>query len=67
MYFTADRFEGDYAVLENENGKSFAVPIQMIPGLREGDILRITIENNSDTAEKRKENISRLQKKLFRE
>jgi hypothetical protein len=38
--YILDRFEGGFAVLENEQGKMSNVPLQDLPaGLREGDVL----------------------------
>lgn len=37
-----DRIEGEFAVVEGEDGKTFDVPLHFLPpGAREGDVLRV--------------------------
>ena len=39
--YTIDRFEGDWAVLETEDARTFNVPRDWLPsGAREGDVLK---------------------------
>ncbi len=41
MYYTIDRFEGDFAIVETEEGTFFDVSRTLLPpGAKEGDILR---------------------------
>ncbi|HEX9728787.1 MAG TPA: DUF3006 domain-containing protein [Gemmatimonadales bacterium] len=43
-----DRLEGTTAVLVDDAGKTTAVPLARLPrGLAEGDVLRVTIENDT--------------------
>lgn len=40
MYYAIDRFEGDYAVLEDDNGNTTPVRRTALPaGARQGDVL----------------------------
>lgn len=67
--FVLDRFEGDYAVLEDEKGAMQNVKRALLPhGLKEGDVLR---EENGDytfdepATRERSERIRRLTDGLF--
>ena len=61
---TVDRIEGDFAVLENEDGKTAAVKLFLLPDVSEGDVLEIS--QNRSEAEARKaaanERVNRLWK-----
>ncbi|WAM31626.1 DUF3006 domain-containing protein [Caldicellulosiruptor naganoensis] len=54
MKAVIDRFEGDFAVLELENGKIVNVPADIVPqGAKEGDVLLIEIDKK-ETEERQK-------------
>lgn len=62
MELIIDRFEEDFAVLEAEDRKCYNVPKEIIPaGAREGDLIIISLGDNSE----RKTKIKRLMDDLF--
>lgn len=69
-YWVIDRWEGDLAICQNEQGKRQEVPKHQLPeGLKEGDWLQL-LENgsfifSSEETKKRKENAKKLRKCLF--
>ena len=56
MTFTIDRIEGNYLIVELENGKIINLPKELIPNAKENDIYTITL--NKDEMKKRKNNIN---------
>ena len=49
--FTIDRFEGEWAVLEDEQGRMFNIPNRWLPAeAREGMVLRISQETPDGSA-----------------
>ena len=64
MKITIDRFEGEYAVVETEDGKTYNVPKDLFHCCSEGDVLKL--EFDEDETKKRKENIKGLMNKLFK-
>lgn len=66
MEFTIDRFEGEFAVVELEDGKIAQISRIAIPTeAKEGDIISIKIE--IDKTKNRKESIKRKMSKLFKD
>lgn len=66
MKWIVDRIEGDYAVVELENGKAVDIPLISLPeSIKEGTVISVSADKSE--TEKRKENIDSLAKKLFRE
>lgn len=66
MEFTIDRFEGEYAVVELNDGKITQIPRIAIPtDAKEGDIISLKIE--IDKTAKRKASIERKMNKLFKD
>lgn len=63
MTFTIDRIEGNYLIVELENGKIINLPKELIPNAKENDIYTITL--NNDEMKKRKNNINNLINDLF--
>lgn len=63
MQIIIDRIEGEYAVVEIENGKLINVPKELFPNAKEGDVINISI-NNEET-NKRKENIEKIMNDVF--
>lgn len=63
MKIIIDRFEGDFALCETENGKILNVPSELFVNAHEGDVFDITF-NETETKE-RKENASNRLKNLF--
>lgn len=64
MKLIIDRFEGNFAVVELEDGSTVDIPKKVIPkGAKEGDVLVIKI----DTAEtnRGKERIKKMMEDLF--
>lgn len=59
-----DRFEGEYAIIENSI-ETFAVPKSALPkNAREGDCLEVSI--STEETNRRKEKANNLMDKLFR-
>lgn len=69
LKFILDRFEGDYAVLEKEEGGTIDVLKEKVNGAREGDVL--LFENGKYTVSEeethiRKKRIEEKMRKLFK-
>ncbi len=69
MRYTIDRFEGEYAVCENETGEMINIPTEQLPEkAKEGDII---IESNGiytidhDSSNKAKAEIEKLMDDVF--
>lgn len=63
MTITIDRIEGNYLIVELENGKIINLPKELIPNAKENDIYTIIL--NKDEMKKRKNNINNLINDLF--
>lgn len=63
MDVVVDRIEGEYAVVEIEKGKMCNLPLELVPDVKEGDIVTITI--NKDKTEERKKTIEELMNSVF--
>ncbi len=63
MEVIVDRIEGDYAVVEIDKGKMCNLPIELVPNVKEGDIVTIII--NKDKIKKRKKTIEELMNSVF--
>ncbi|MGN1329274.1 MAG: DUF3006 domain-containing protein [Eubacterium sp.] len=65
MKWIIDRIEGEYAVVELENGKIADIPLISLPNnIKEGTVINVSADKAE--TEKRKENIDSLAKKLFK-
>ncbi|NMB34893.1 MAG: DUF3006 domain-containing protein [Firmicutes bacterium] len=61
-----DRFEGDWAVIEYEGGKTFHMPRKLLPkGILEGAVIRIAFYENEDATAERRKRIDKLLDELF--
>ena len=60
MKAVIDRFEGEFAVIELDNGKTVDLPSVLVPDAREGDIVVITTESGADRLEKNKARLRKL-------
>ena len=56
-----DRIEGEYAVVEDENGNPLTVPCALFKGAREGDVFGISLLREETDARR-----ARIQKKMDR-
>ena len=65
MYITIDRFEGQYAVAELENGSFLNVPRVLFPTAAEGDVVLIRVDQEATQA--RKKEVQNLLNKLFKD
>jgi len=65
MQIIIDRFEGDFAVVETENGNTLNVPKELLYFAKEGDIIDILV-NVTKTAERKKE-VYGLMNELFKD
>ena len=64
MKVTIDRFEGEFAVVELDNGATADMPCILIPdGAKEGDVIEIIID--AQETDLRKRRISQKLKNLF--
>lgn len=63
MEVIVNRIEGDYLVLELENGNIVDVPSELIPEAKEGDIITISI--NKEKTNKRKDEMQDLVDYIF--
>lgn len=64
MKFTIDRFEGNFAVVELEDGKFADVPKIALPKeARESDIITLYVDR--EATEKRRQEIRELENSLF--
>lgn len=63
MEVIVDRIEGDYAIVEIEKGNMSNLPLDLVPNVKEGDIVTITI--NKDKTEDRKKTIEELMNSVF--
>ena len=63
MQITVDRIEGEYLVVELENGSIVDIPKELVPDAKEGDIIDIYI--NKEETENRKEEVKKLMDDLF--
>lgn len=63
MKVIIDRFEGNFAVVEIEEGHVVNVPKVLFPNAKEGDVIKIEIDH-VETKE-RKERIKALMDELF--
>ena len=63
MDVIVDRIEGDYAVVEIEKGKMCNLPIELVPNVKEGDVVSITI--NKSKTDERKTSIEELMNSVF--
>lgn len=63
MIVTIDRFEGEFAVVETEEGNMVNLSKILVPDAHEGDV--VTIEINKELTEIRKDEVKELMKNLF--
>jgi hypothetical protein len=67
MKATVDRFEGDMAVLLVDESIRFNMPVAMLPnGVREGDVLEISIIIDEKATKDAKVRVSSLMERLKR-
>lgn len=66
MKLIIDRFEGEFAIIEIENGQTINCPKAMLPdNAKEGSILNITVDNDA-TEKKLQKNTARMNR-LFKD
>ena len=63
MEVIVDRIEGDYAVVEVDKGKLCNLRIELVPNVKEGDVVTITI--NKDKTKEKKKTIEELMNSVF--
>ena len=63
MDVIVDRIAGDCAVVEIEKGKMCNLPIELVPNVKEGDVVTITI--NKDKTKDRKKTVEELMNSVF--
>ncbi len=65
MKVIIDRFEGDYAVVEVEEGCFVDMPKVLIPDAKEGDVVSIQIDKNK--TKEREKHVENLINQLFQD
>lgn len=61
-----DRFEGDWAIIEYEDGKTFQIPKKLLPkGISEGAVIRIAFYEDEDATAERRKKVDKLLDELF--
>ena len=65
MIYVVDRIEQDILVLEDDDGKTFSVPKELVRQAKEGDCVEINI--NREETKNRQERIRRLMEELLRD
>lgn len=65
MYITVDRFEGEFAVVEAENGKIYNIPCELVPDAKEGSVINIYVDK--ERTEKQKNEVQSLVDELFKD
>lgn len=63
MLVTIDRFEGNFAVVETEDGQMVNMPSVLVPNAKEGDCIKIEIDREKTLSQK--EEIKNLMDSLF--
>ncbi len=63
MKVIVDRIEKDYVVVEIEKGKMCNLPVDLVPNVKEGDVINITVDKKE--TKKRKEQVIDLMSSLF--
>ena len=63
MQVIIDRFEGEFAVVETEQGGFADLPRVLVPEAKEGDVVNITVDPVATA--KRKQAVEELMKDLF--
>ncbi len=65
MQVIIDRFDGNFAVVELDNGETVNMPRKLVPkGAKEGDVVDIRI--NEETTLERRQRIENMMKDLWR-
>ena len=66
MKLTVDRIEGELAVLLMQEDEQIQVhlPLKVLPPVKEGDILEVTITKDAPRTEETRERVSNLIEKL---
>jgi hypothetical protein len=66
MKATVDRIEGDLALIILRDGKNiqFNLPCQLLLGIKEGDIIDISVEKDEKATEEAKRSVAALIEKL---
>jgi len=66
--FIIDRFEGSWAVIETDDGKTFNLPRSILPcDAKEGDVITLTTSIDRETTQKRREKARLLLDNFFDE
>ena len=63
MRVIVDRFEGDYAKVELDEGVFYDIPKLLVPDAKEGDVIDIIV--NHEETEKLKSEVNNLIDELF--
>ncbi len=58
--FIINRIEGGYAVCEGKNGEVFNIPLTVLNGVNEGDVIHLNVDA-AETEKRKKENKKRLE------
>ena len=65
---TVDRFEGDFAVLRTGDGQEILWPSEQVPdNLQEGNIIRLALLSDDETATQRRTQAQDILNEIFNE
>ena len=64
VVFIVDRVEEELLVLTDREGREIAIPRDLLPGAREGEVLTVRFNREPQETAKRRKIISRLQDRL---
>lgn len=71
QFLCIDRFDGGYAVCENDDGEAFEIELSRLPsGVREGDVLAMSdggeIMRDKEETQRRRKKIKDLEDTLWK-
>lgn len=65
MYITVDRFEGETAVVQTEDGKMYNMPRALLPNVGEGSVISIHVDEHR--TKQRHDDVQALVDELFKD
>ena len=65
MKVIIERFEGEYAIVEIELGNFVNIPKILLPNAKEGDVVKIEIDNNETELQRKR--IENLMENVFKD
>jgi len=66
--YIIDRFEGDWAIVENKKRKTFNLPLSLIPPeAKEGDVITISVNINTGSTKKLRAKVENMADSIFKD